>query len=138
MSNFVDRLADVRTGALWSALKLVGRNTGTWDKFLFGGGAGSPTTKPGDYDIYDREAIAKLFDRQAEGAKYMASVVSDAEGSAKEVVKSKLKSDMLASMEQAIGLRYSSRMRHMTASASRLRSISGTDAETLKLRAENV
>jgi len=138
MSAFSDRLSDLRVGASFTAGRLVGNGTGTWDKFLFDGGSGTLADKPGDYDITSKTAIAALFKRDEFAGPYMAAVSSSEGGAAKVAVQNKLKADMLASMQQAIGLRYSSRIRHMAAAASRLRSIGGMDAEIMKLRAENV
>lgn len=137
MSKLTERLTDMRTGALYTAGRLAGIGTGTWDKFLFGGST-SLEAKTGDYDITDKAAIAALFTRDDLGSEYMANITSQADGAGKAAIKAKIKSDVLASMQQAVGLRYTSRVRHMMAAASRLRAIGSTDIETIRLRTEDV
>jgi hypothetical protein len=140
VSKAIERLSDLKSGAVYTGQRMVNLSSGTWDKFMFGGkGTEDALAKPteGDFELNNMTQIRALFNREAIASAYMTAVSSSDDGAGTATVNANLQGDMLASMQQAIGLRYSSRMRHMAAAASRLKSIGRMDAELLKLKVQN-
>lgn len=135
VDNVTKRFIDIKRAAIANAAGMLNLGSGTWDKYIFGGTT-EETPEGADINIEDTAAIAKLFDRTADGNAYLKSIAE--QQSAKISIEAKTSSDMLASMQQAMGLRYTSRIRSTCASASRLRAIGESDAETLKLKVQDV
>jgi len=127
VDNLTARFIDLRAGATENSNALSNLASGTWDKYAQSGN---------DVNIEDAEAIAVLFDRTASGTAYLNSLMNLQPAS--DTINAKRSSDMLASMQQAMGLRYTSRMRSIGAVVSRLRAIGASDAELMKVRVQNV
>ena len=134
--NLTKRIIDIKQAAALNAHRLINMDSGTWDKYMMGGTTQDEIPAGSDVNIEDPAAIAVLFDRTADGNAFLASIAEEAP--AKDSIQAKLASDMLASMQQSMGMRYTSRIRSMCASASRLEAISASDAETLKMKVEDV
>jgi hypothetical protein len=123
---------EIRTSELGATLQPA------WEKFT---GAGlivndAPNTaiseiKKDDVDINKREDIDKLFDRTSQDKAYVTAINSKVP--AWDSMKAKLKSDYLASMRQAMAARYSNRIRHTMAAASRRASLREDDFNTVSL-----
>ena len=131
------RLVDLKVDSFFTAGRLNNRTGGKWEKFSTNGqdkvttGATFPITKLGDVLVTDMAEHRKLFDRTQAGEAYVTAM--DKHAPANEVIGAKRQSDMLASMLQAFGLRYGSRLRHTCAVMSRRASIAKVDGDLLTM-----
>jgi len=146
MSNdatLLKRLTDLRVMARYIEGQLLNKSGGIWEKFSTGGVDNSAppsdaeddtipaVTKTDDPDILDFDAIYPLFDREAVGKVYKDAV--DKKEAAGVAMRAKRQSDALSSMQQAMILRYSSRIRHIGAALSRRKSLADADIELMQL-----
>ena len=146
MSNdatLIKRLTDMRIAARYWAWQLLNKSGGMWEKFSTAGTDTSappsetevntvpPITKTADPSVLSFDAIYTLFDREAVSATYRKAL--DDRAAAGIAMKAKRQSDVLSSMQQAMVLRYSSRIRHMAAAMSRRKSLANSDIELMQL-----
>lgn len=126
------RNIDLKVMAQKATQQLLNTAGGLWEKYstngvLPGSDLAVVIAKPSDTDVYDRAAIANLFDREALGKTYTDSLTG---GQAANVtMNSKIQSDMLSSMQQGMILRYTTRIRSNCAALSRRKSIAASDID---------
>lgn len=155
VSNIATRFVDLVELSKFVEGQMRNLTGGLWEKFYGASGTLSVPTKVEDYSVFDSDAIGARFDRAAAAALYKqgyetqasldeASTVdpdSDPDdpdtptvgGGAYKVISGKLQSDMLASMHQASGLRYTTRIRSVMATAARRRALWEQDFDNLML-----
>ena len=131
MAMFTSRFVDLRNAAQRAASALNNQSGGTWTKFLSGGNnapVGSTITKPSDFVLFSQTAVDELFDREAYGQFY-GKALNNGTATGR-IIQAKRESDYLSSMQQATVLRYNtSRIRHFSATRSRLESLATADIE---------
>ena len=127
------RLSDLRTMAWYTSGALNNKTGGQWEKYPFDGkgtnDTGFPIKKPSDFELKDLAAQQELFDRTVQGDLYKKTLTEA--GPCGDIYVSKRQCDMLSSMLQGVGQRYSSRIRNMAAAMSRRTSIAQLDADTM-------
>ena len=132
-SVLVQRLLDLRVAERYAARALRNESGGMWNKFASGGtdpGATDTTiTKPNDAQLFNTDEINALFDRGEFEKAYKNAL--DERKPAGDAMRAKVQSDILSSMQQAMRLRYSTRIRHMCAGLSRVQSLVNTDIELI-------
>ena len=117
------RYNDLKTSSSMMALQLFNGAGGMWEQFLTSGVAligVAPTKKSG-------ALTPMLFDREPLGKDYVKALNSGA--AAVELVNLKRQSDILSSEQQAVAVRYNTRIRSMGAVLARRKSLALSDIE---------
>lgn len=137
MSAIFTRRWNDLIGAFWTSLGgMLCIHGGSWQKFNRGGDTGGMTgqedstntqpVKPSDnFDVTSLEAYSQLFSTDEDGETARSGYAGGA--SSDEVMAANRRSDILASMHGAMGLRYCSRIRAAAAATSRMRGLARYD-----------
>lgn len=146
IANISYRFGDLKAHAKFGLQQMQNLNGGMWEKFVGIAPAEPTPVKPADYDIFDRGAIGVVFDKADAVALYKDAYAIPTTGgvpdvdpdtgepefkAAWQVISAKRQSDMLASMQQASVLRFTSRLRSVAACASRRKSAQQQDLDNL-------